>query len=149
MIQYATRYNIPRIMEMIEAYAYENPNIKLFANQQLHDAKYIEELLFNIIKFRGFILIDKHMRGCFIALKQNNIWCPTLVELHQLFWYVEPEFRGLLSGRLWKAFNKTANELLNNKKIDLVYTSITANNIFTDFTKRGYKPIEAKFVRGT
>jgi len=69
---------------MIEQYALENPNIKLFGNTELHDAKHIEQLLFSIIMGRGFILIDKNMRGCFIAIKSQNIWCPKVTELHQL-----------------------------------------------------------------
>lgn len=148
MIKQATRYDIPRLIEMIEQYALENPNIELFKNQDLHDAKYIEQLLFEIINGRGFILMDKNMRGCFIAIRNQNIWCPKVIELHQLMWWVEPEFRGVLSGRLWKAFDKAATKLLEEKKIDLVFTSVTAKSTFTDFTKRGYSAIEAKFFRG-
>lgn len=148
MICIATRYNIPRLIEMIEQYALENPSIEIFGNKELHDVKHIEELLFNIIKFRGFILMDKNMRGCFIAIKTQNIWCPKITELHQLMWWVEPEFRGILSGRLWKAFDEAATKLLEEKKVDLVFTSVNAKSTLTDFTKRGYSAIEAKFFRG-
>jgi len=148
MIYYANRYHIPRLMEMVEQYALENPNIELFGNKELHDSKHIEELLFSIIKGRGFILMDKNMRGCFIAMRTQNIWCPKVIELHQLMWWVEPEFRGVLSGRLWKAFDKVATQLLNDNKVQLVFTSVTAKNTLTDFTKRGYSAIEAKFFRG-
>jgi len=148
MIHLATRYNIPRLIEMVEQYALENPNIQLFGNTELHDAKHIEELLFSIIMGRGFILIDKNMRGCFIALRTQNIWCPKVTELHQLMWWVEPEFRGVLSGRLWKAFDEKATQLLEENKVQLVFTSVTAKSTFTDFTKRGYSAIEAKFFRG-
>lgn len=148
MIRLATRYNIPRLTEMVEQYALENPNIELFKNPELHDANHIEQLLFSIIMGRGFILIDKHMRGCFIAVRTQNMWCPKITELHQLMWWVEPEFRGVLSGRLWKAFDKAATDLLKEKKVDLVFTSVTAKSTFTDFTKRGYSAIEAKFYRG-
>lgn len=148
MIRLATRYDIPRLTEMVEQYALDNPNIELFGNPDLHDAKHIEQLLFSIIMGRGFILMDKNMRGCFIAIRSPNIWCPKVMELHQLMWWVEPEFRGILSGRLWKAFDETATKLLNEKKVDLVFTSVTAKSTLTDFTKRGYSAIEAKFFRG-
>jgi N-acetylglutamate synthase-like GNAT family acetyltransferase len=145
MIKQATRYDIPRLIEMIEQYALENPNIELFKDPELHDASHIEQFLFSIIMGRGFILMDKNMRGCFIALR--TIWCPKITELHQLMWWVEPEFRGTLSGKLWKAFDKAAIRLLDEKKIDVIYTSITPKSTFTDFTKRGYSAIEAKFYR--
>lgn len=147
MIRLATRYDIPRLTEMVKQYALENPNIEMFKNQELHDAKYIEELLFGIIMGRGFILVDKDMRGCFMAIRSQNIWCPKVIELHQLMWWVEPKFRGVLSGRLWKAFDEMASKMLDEKKIDLVFTSVTAKSTLTDFTKRGYSAIEAKFFR--
>lgn len=148
MIKKATRYDIPRLIEMVEQYALENPSIELFKNQELHDAKHIEQFLFSIIMGRGIILMDKNMRGCFIAIRSQNLWCPKITELHQLMWWVEPEFRGLLSGRLWKAFDELATKLLEEKKIDLVFTSVNSKSTLTDFTKRGYSVIEAKFFRG-
>lgn len=147
MIRLATRYDIPKLAKMVEEYALENPNIELFKNQELHNSEYIEHLLFGIIMGRGFILVDENMRGCFMAVRSQNVWCPTVVELHQLMWWVEPKFRGILSGRLWKKFDELATDMLNKKQIDLVFTSITAKSTFTDFTKRGYSAIEAKFFR--
>lgn len=147
MIRQATRHDIPKLMEMIERYAIESPNIKLFGNTKLHDANHIAHLLFGIISGRGFILIDEKMRGCFIAIKNQNIWCPKVMELHQLMWWVDPKFRGILSGRLWKCFDEKAKQLLENDEVQVVFASVNANSTFTDFTKRGYSAIEAKFFR--
>lgn len=148
MIKVATRYDIPRLMEMIEQYALENPNIELLKDQKLHDAKHIEQLLFSIIVGKGFILMDKNMRGCFIAVRSQNIWCPEIFELHQLLWWVEPEHRGFLSGKLWKAFDDFASQLIEEGKVHLVFTSMTPKSSFVDFSKRGYSAVESKFCRG-
>ena len=149
MIRLATRYDIPRLKEMVRQYALEEPNIALFQDSNLHDSDHVEHLLFNIIMGRGFVLVDGYMRGCFIAVRSPNIWCPKVNELHQLMWWVEPDFRGILSGRLWKAFDDMATKLLQESKVNLVFTSVNANSTLTDFTKRGYSAIEAKFFRST
>jgi hypothetical protein len=99
MIRLATRYDIPRLLEIVEAYAYENP-IKCLGKSHNHFPKYVEELLFSIIAGRGFIYIDNNMRGAIIAIKQGNVWSPKVKELNELLWWVEPEYRnGTIGGR--------------------------------------------------
>ncbi len=147
MIRQATRYDIPRLLEFVEAYAYANP-VKTLGNPVNHNSKYVEQLLFEIIMGKGFALIDKQMRGTIIAVKQHNIWCPNVRELHELLWWVEPENRiGTLGGRLWKEFDDIAHQMLQDKEVDVVFTSISANGPLIDYTKRGYKAMGASFFR--
>ena len=147
MIRKATRYDIPRLLEIVEAYAFENP-ITVLGKQANHDAKYVETLLFGIIMGRGFIYIDNHMRGAIIAIKNQNIWCPKVRELNELLWWVEPEYRnGTIGGRLWKAFDNEASEMLNCGDVHCVITSISSSGPWIDYTKRGYKAVGASFVK--
>lgn len=147
MIRLATRYDIPRLLEIVEAYAYENP-IKSLGKPSNHFPKYVEELLFSIIAGRGFIYIDNNMRGAIVAIKQGNVWSPKVKELNELLWWVEPEYRnGTIGGRLWKAFDERAEAMLKAGDIDFVVTSISANGPLIDYTKRGYAPLGASFVR--
>lgn len=147
MIRQATRYDIPRLLEIVEAYAYENP-IKKLGNQDNHFPKYVEELLFSIIQGRGFIFIDSHLRGAIVAYKTSNIWSPKVKELNELLWWVEPEYRnGTIGGRLWKAFDERAKAMLEMGQVDVVFTSISANGPLIDYSRRGYKPLGATFVR--
>lgn len=147
MIRLATRYDIPRLLEIVEAYAYENPIQKL-GEQSNHFPKYVEELLFSIIQGRGFIYVDSHLRGAIVAYKTSNIWSPKVKELNELLWWVEPEYRnGTVGGRLWKTFDDRANAMLKAGEVDFVCTSISANGPLIDFTTRGYKPLGATFVK--
>lgn len=147
MIRQATRYDIPRLLEIVEAYAYENP-IKILGETCNHFPRHVEELLFSIIQGKGFIYIDNNMRGAIVAIKQNNIWSPKVRELHELLWWVEPEYRnGTIGGRLWKAFDIHAQEMLDLGNVDIVSTSISANGPLIDYTKRGYKAVGASFVK--
>jgi hypothetical protein len=147
MIRLATRYDIPRLLEIVEAYAFENP-ITVLGNQANHDPKYVESLLFGIIMGRGFVYIDNHMRGAIIGIKNQNIWCPKVRELNELLWWVEPEYRnGTIGGRLWKAFDQQADQMLSGGDVHCVITSVSASGPLIDYTKRGYKPVGASFVK--
>lgn len=147
MIRLATRYDIPRLLEIVEAYAYENP-IQTLGKTEHHNPKHVEQLLFSIIVGKGFILIDNHMRGALIAVKQNNIWSPDVKELHELLWWVEPEHRnGSVGGRLWKEFDKIGSEMLARGDVNFVITSVSAKGPLIDYTKRNYKAVGASFVK--
>ena len=147
MIRLATRYDIPRLLEIVEAYAYENP-IKILGKEDNHDPACVEQLLFTIIMGKGFIYIDKGLRGAIIAVKQQNIWCPKVKELHELLWWVEPEHRnGTIGGRLWKEFDRLAEEMLKEGTIQMVVTSVSPMGPMIDYTKRGYAILGASFFR--
>ena len=147
MIRKATRYDIPRLLEMVEAYALEMP-VKSLSEVKNHHPKDVEQLLFEIIMGRGFILIDQHMTGVLIALKNKNIWSKTVVELNELLWWVEPDHRnGTIGGRLWKEFDRMAEEMLKAGTIQMVVTSVSPIGPMIDYTKRGYSILGASFFR--
>jgi hypothetical protein len=68
--------------------------------------------------------------------------------LNELLWWVEPEYRnGTIGGRLWKAFDNEANEMIERGDIHCAITSVSALGPLIDYTKRGYKPVGASFVK--
>lgn len=147
MIRLASRYDIPRLLEIVEAYSFENP-VHALSKPNNHFPQHVEQLLFSIIQGRGFIYIDNNMTGALIALKQSNVWAPSVKELHELLWWVEPEHRnGTVGGRLWKAFDKTATEMLKEGTVNVVYTSVSATGPLIDYTTRGYTPVGASFAK--
>jgi hypothetical protein len=147
MIERATRYHIPRIYEILETEAFDN--IAPFINESKnHDPDFVYKFLFEIINGKGFILIDKECTGIFIALFTNNIWCPAVKELRQLAWVVEKKERNkLVSGRLWKEFNRIASEMLKSKKIDTVISSLSCDAEYINLQKRGFTPLNVSFFR--
>lgn len=134
-------------MEFVEAYAFANP-ISILGQQEFHNPKYVEQMLFEIVMGKGFALIDNEMRGTIIALKQRNIWCPDIKELHELLWWVDPDNRAsTVGGRLWLEFDEIAGQMIRDKEIQIVYSSISANGPLIDYTKRGYSAMGATFFR--
>lgn len=147
MIRLATRQDIPRLLQMIEEYNKEIA-IKKYKDQSLWDRQYITNLLFTLIIGKGFILIDDEYRGMLLAIIAPNVWCPKSNELNELAWWVEPEHRnGTLGGKLWLEFNKQAQKLLDEKRVDVVYTSLMVGSPTIDYSKRGFKLLETKYFR--
>lgn len=147
MVRLATRQDIPNLIEMIREGSKEMTILGL-TDSSFHDKAHIEKLLFNIIIGKGFIVLDNEFRGMLIALIFPNIWCPKVLELHQLGWWVRPKYRdGNLGARIWSVFNKKAIEMLESKRIDVVYVSYRNKEKEIDFTKHGFKPLETIFFR--
>lgn len=147
MIREATRQDIPALVDMMRCYAKEAPMSVLQVDKN-HDANHVKNLLFSLIVGRGFIFVDSEYRGMIAAVVTKNVWCPSVIELRELAWWVRPEFRnGSIGGRLWKTFENRAQKMLDEKKVDYICTSVLANSPLIDYTKRGFKPMDVNFYR--
>ena len=143
----ATRQDIPHLVEMMRRYANQAP-IKILSDSANHNDDHVAKLLFSIICGRGFIVVDDAFRGMIVAIIVPNVWCPSVRELRELAWWVEPEHREKsIGGRLWLEFDKRAKELIEQKRVDYVCTTVMVNSPLVDYTKRGYKPLEATFFK--
>jgi hypothetical protein len=147
MIRLANKFDIPILIAMIEEFSRETL-IQKYKDQTLWDKKYVGNLLYSLILGRGFIVIDEDLNGMIIAMITSNIWCPKSNQLNELAWWVASEQRnGLLGGKLWLEFNKQAQKLLDEKRIDVVMTSLMANSPSIDYSKRGFKQLHTTFFR--
>ena len=147
MIRLANKFDIPILIAMIQEFSKETL-IQKYKDQALWDKKYVGNLLYSLILGRGFIVIDEDLKGMIIAMITPNVWCPQSNQLNELAWWVAPEARnGLLGGKLWIEFNKQAQKLLDEKRIDVVMTSLMANSPEIDYSKRGFKQLHTTFFR--
>ena len=100
MIRKATRHDIPALVEMMRKYAQEAP-IPALQRDEAHDPAHVSRLLFQIVSGRGFALIDDKMRGFIASIILRNVWCPSVLELRELAWWVDPAHRDkTIGGRL-------------------------------------------------
>ena len=147
MIRLANKFDIPILIAMIQEFSKETL-IQKYKDETLWDKKYVGNLLYGLILGRGFIVIDEDLKGMIIAMITPNVWCPKSNQLNELAWWVAPEARnGLLGGKLWIEFNKQAQKLLDEKRIDVVMTSLMANSPKIDYSKRGFKQLHTTFFR--
>ena len=147
MIRDANKFDMPELIAMMRDYSAQAP-ARALQKSTGHDQPHVEQMMASMMAGRGFVLIDDQSRGFIAAIITNNVWCPSVLELHELAWWVKPEHRnGTVGGRLWKEFDLRAQRMLADGKIDIACTSVLANSQFIDYTKRGYKPMEATFFR--
>lgn len=145
MIRFASKFDVPACTEMMKRYAEESP-IDLLRDNKLHDREYIKVLLEQLIVGRGFVLLDDQMRGMLAAVITSNFWCPKVSEIKEVAWWVYPEYRqGTIGGRLFFEFVKHSEELVRQKRADIVCASLMHTSSVQ--TLPGFKKIESTFVK--
>lgn len=145
MIRFASKFDVPACTEMMKKYAEESP-IDLLRDNKFHDREYTKTLLEQLIVGRGFVLLDDQMRGMLAAVITPNFWCPKVAEIKEVAWWVHPEYRqGTIGGRLFFEFVKHSEELVRQKRADIVCASLM--HISSVQTLPGFKKIESTFVK--
>lgn len=131
----------------MRSYAKEAPVeiLNKFAN---HDSDYVASLLISIISGRGFIFVDDELNGMIIGIIAPNLWCPKILELHELAWWIKPEKRNCaIGGKLWIAFKNEAEKMLKDKKVQLVTVTKMATSPILDYEKRGFKLLDTRYFK--
>lgn len=144
-MRYATKYDMPHLIDMMKAYA-EEAGIKALKQNQNED--HVRSLFYQMLKGRGFILVDDQLRGFLAAYVTCNFWNSAVKELHEVAWWVMPEYRDTsIGGRLWLRFNKLAQDMLDQKRVQIVCTSLMPSSPEIDYTRYKFAPLQATFYR--
>jgi len=147
LIRKANKLDIPILLDFMREFAKESP-IKTLNKLENHDSNYGANLLINIIAGRGFILVDTDLNGMIIAIITPNIWCPKVLELHELAWWIKPNKRnGTLGGKLWVAFKNEADEMLKDNRVQIVNMTKMSTSPLLDYEKRGFKLLDMKYFK--
>ena len=147
MIRHATKYDIPILVDMVRQYASEFPS-KLAKQEKWFDKQYIQQVLYTMIAGRGFVLLDDDERGFLAAMIVPNLWYPSLMELSELAWWVKPEHRDTtVGGKLWIQFDKEAEAMKAEDRIQVIKTALTVGSPAIDYEKRGYKKLETAYFK--
>ena len=144
MIRFASKFDVPVLVEMMRKYADESP-IEALRKKESHNRDYTKSVLEQLIIGRGFVLVDDKMRGMLAAMISPNFWCPSVSEVKEIAWWVHPEYRsGTIGGRLYHAFMKKAQELVDQKRADVICISLMHTSSVHDLP---LKKIETTYVK--
>jgi hypothetical protein len=147
MIRTATPFDMSTLVGLMRGYVAEAP-METLKDPSLHNQAHIESLLASLMAGRGFILIDDDGRGFIAGMVIQNVWCPSICELHELAWWVKPEHRGgTVGGRLWKAFDVKAQDLLDNGRVQIICSSVLADSPKINYEKRGYRLMQKTYFK--
>ena len=145
IVRQGNKWDFPKIILMLRNYKEVSPWKVL---RSCEDETYIMKLLTTIL-VSGCILISEEnneITGMLLALKTRNIWDPSLYEMNELCYWVEPEHRGSTAGyRLIKAY-KTICDELKSQNLILSYTiSKMVNSPDLKYEKFGFAKEDEKW----
>ena len=147
MIREAYKHDLDACVEMMRRYAAESPIEKL-KDKKYHNEDHIRSLLFSLMVGRGFVLVDNEYRGMVAAIVTPNIWCPEVSEVRELAWWVDPEHRnGTIGGKLFLAYGKKAQELVDQERAEVVMISLMPQSPQINLEGRGFKKIDSTYCK--
>lgn len=140
MIREATIYDKPEILEMLAMFQQES---------QIEELQHIGEIddLLNVI-FAGMgVIFIREQVGIILGIIVPSIWDKKTLVLHELAWYVKPEFRHTLSGyRLFKAFVDFGMKAKEEGRIAMCTMSKLPTSPNLDYGKYGFRKLDENWV---
>ena len=147
-VRLANKFDLPIVLDMLRNFRNHTP---IDMMRECNNEEYINKLFHHVILGGGVALIaeDKDVAGMIIGVKDQNVWDPEIKVLRELVYWVEPEYRGTTAGyKLLLKYNKLAQELVDEQKINMYTMTKMVNSPDLDFTKFGYKKTEEVWVAG-
>lgn len=114
MIRQATKYDKTQIIEMLREFRKEADlsNLACFYNED-----YVATILDNIVSGQGAIFLEDG-KGLLMSIVLPTIWDNKTFALHELAWFVRPEYRNTTIGfRLFANYIAYGKQLKENGRI--------------------------------
>jgi N-acetylglutamate synthase-like GNAT family acetyltransferase len=147
-VRVANKFDLPIVLDMLRNFRNHTP---IDIMRECNNEEYINKLFHHVILGGGVALIaeDKDVAGMIIGVKDQNVWDPEIKVLRELVYWVEPAYRGTTAGyKLLLKYNKLAQELVDEQKINMYTMTKMVNSPDLDFTRFGYKKTEEVWVAG-
>jgi N-acetylglutamate synthase-like GNAT family acetyltransferase len=147
-VRLANKFDLPVVLDMLRNFRNHTP---IDMMRECNNEEYINKLFHHVILGGGVALIaeDKDVAGMIIGVKDQNVWDPEVKVLRELVYWVEPQYRGSTAGyKLLLRYNKLAQELIDEQKINMYTMTKMVNSPDLDFTRFGYKKTEEVWVAG-
>lgn len=144
MIREATKYDTTQIIEMLKEFRKESA-IPQFQN--LDNETTVQNLVVSVIVGRGRIFLDDD-KGLLIGLITPSVWCNRTYILHELAWYVRPQYRHTKLGyRLLKAYIDYGRRLKDEGRISYFTISKMDSSPNIDYGRFGFNRIEENWIQ--
>ena len=144
MIRQANKYDTIAIIELMKQFCEES---KIAHLQNLNNQEYWENLANQIYAGRGIIYIEEG-KGLIMAVISPSVWCNKTYVMHELAWYVKPEFRHTTTGyRLLKAYIDYAKELKKQNRIQAFTITKMVSSPDIKYEKFGFSKLEENWIQ--
>lgn len=144
MIRQATKYDKKQIIEMMKLFRAES-HIEQY--RDLDNVDYWNRLLDNILAGQGIIYIEDNV-GLIMGLIVPTIWCDKTLSLHELAWYVKPEFRNTTIGyRLLKAYVDYGKQLKESGRIKMFTITKMVTSPDIKYGRFGFSKLDENWIQ--
>lgn len=144
MIRQATKYDKTQIIEMMKLFRAES-HIEQY--RDLDNVDYWNKLLDNILAGQGIIYIEDGV-GLIMGLIVPTIWCDKTLSLHELAWYVKPEFRNTTTGyRLLKAYVDYGKQLKQEGRIKMFTITKMVTSPDIKYGRFGFSKLDENWIQ--
>ena len=148
-IRLANKFDLPEIIRMLRNFRNHTPIDKM---RDCDNEEYVSKVFHHILLGGGVALIaekDDQAVGMILGVINQNVWDPDINVLHELAYWVDQEHRGTSAGyRLIVEYNKQAEQLVKDSKIDLYTMTKMQTSPDLDFKRFGYRKSEEIWVAG-
>lgn len=143
MIRQITKYDKTSVVQMIQQFGKECP-IEFYNNL---DEAHISKLLDNILAGMGIGYTEEN-KGLILGIITPTTWNPNVLMLHELAWYVKPEFRNTPIGyRLLKKYIEYGNELKQIGRIKMFLMGRFNSSPNIKYEKFGFTKLEESWIQ--
>lgn len=143
----ATRHDKLQIKAMLIDFSEESQLAVTLGVENFGKDEYLDHLLDKIIVGHGIIYLAED-RGLIMGMFTPSVWCDKTLTLHELAWYVKPEFRGSTIGyRLFKAFISFGNRMKASGRIKHFVMGKMASSPAIKYDKFGFKKIDESWIQ--
>ena len=147
-IRQANKFDLPHVIDMLKKFRNATP---IDMMKDCDNEEHVNKMYHHVLLGGGIALIaeDTQPIGMIVGIIDRNIWDPNIKILRELVYWVEPESRGSSAGyKLLLQYNKEAEKLVSENKIDLYTMTKMVNSPDLDFARFGYKKTEEIWVGG-
>ena len=141
MIRLATKFDMPRLIEMLWDY-HDSGNLP---SMEISDDSTAKKILTRILVGGGIALVsekDGHLNGMLLALLVPYLWDDSALVVSEIAYWVDAEQRGGSAGyRLLKEYTTRCNDMVEQKKIK-TFTVSHMEGQQLNYARFGFKPVE-------
>jgi|LauGreDrversion4_2_1035121.scaffolds.fasta_scaffold138103_1 hypothetical protein len=144
MIREANRFDKDNIIELMKEFRNEADFIELLAPDNV---EYWHRLLDSIFAGAGKVFYSEG-KGLLMSVIMPTVWDDKMFALHELAWYVRPDYRkGTTGYRLFQAYIEYGNELKKNGRIK--YYTMTKLDVSPalDYSKYGFRKKDENWIQ--
>lgn len=113
----------------------------------VEDEQYWNVLLDNVLAGAGAVFLDEG-KGLLLCMVLPSVWTPKVLALHELAWYVKPQFRGGTTGhRLFRAYVEYGKGLKEQGRIRYFTVTKMVSSPDLKFEKHGFRKVDENWIQ--